>query len=146
MREIRACDNLEEVAERIIEEQQKKPEWASTNEGGPTDDESPASQTNIWFEVGDSAPASLEAELSGKLGALRLEEGQIRFIGATSNLMLLPSNQGVEDEPVFGGSSTSDLVRRDPILSWTTVTQDKNLIQHLIVRYTHRIPAFVMDY
>ncbi|KAA8892930.1 hypothetical protein FN846DRAFT_788612, partial [Sphaerosporella brunnea] len=57
----------------------------------PADGDSPASQSSIWAgEDGYGMPASLEAELSGKLGALRLEEGQVRFIGATSNLMLLP--------------------------------------------------------
>lgn len=70
------------------------------------------------------------------MGALRLEEGQVRFIGATSNLMLLPSSQGAEDEADLGDVSTTVLARQESILSWTRVTQDKDLILHLIVCHT----------
>jgi len=67
------------------------------------------------------------------MGALRLEEGQVRFIGATSNLMLLPSSQNTEDEEEDGNSAIQSQRQDIPILSWTTVTQDKDLILHLIV-------------
>jgi hypothetical protein len=67
------------------------------------------------------------------MGALRLEEGQVRFIGATSNLMLLPSGQGSDTDTELP-KIMSERELHIPILSWTTVTQDKDLILHLIVR------------
>ncbi|KAA8892931.1 fungal-specific transcription factor domain-containing protein [Sphaerosporella brunnea] len=142
VREIRSCDSLEELAERIAEEQKQIAEGIATGSDKPADGDSPASQSSIWAgEDGYGMPASLEAELSGKLGALRLEEGQVRFIGATSNLMLLPATQYSGDEDLGRAFRTQ---RQDmPVLSWTNVTQDKDLILHLITLYfTYHYPFF----
>jgi len=134
VKEIRACDSLEELAERIAEEQKQLSEnWAATSPKGAVDGDSPESQGSILEGDGDGIPASLEAELGGKMGALRLEEGQVRFIGATSNLMLLPSSQGTDDEEEAGNPALQSQRQDIPILSWTAVTQDKELILHLIV-------------
>ncbi|KAF8248363.1 hypothetical protein K440DRAFT_649976 [Wilcoxina mikolae CBS 423.85] len=139
VREIRACDSLEDLAERIAEEQKQLADGLS--EAGGVEGDSPASQGSIWQDDGDG-PTSLEAELSGKMGALRLEEGQVRFIGATSNLMLLPSGQG-SDTDLSPSTVETQRELHIPILSWTTVTQDKDLILHLITLYfTYHYPFF----
>ena len=183
VREIRACDSLEDLAERIAEDQraalaesghgppgqQALAGLAPAGGGGYAADgsaiecDSPASQASVGLWQDDHHPhsllqrhdrgTSLEAELSGKIGALRLEqEGQVRFIGATSNLMLLPPGQSADDDDrrdYYGGAADYDLAARDPaqfdmpVLSWTTVTQDKDLILHLIVRRSCLFPAIV---
>jgi hypothetical protein len=138
VKEIRSCDSLEELAERITEEQKAANEGRNVGgDNGPIDVDSPASQSSIWAEESNYRVApSLEAELSGKMGALRLEEGQVRFIGATSSLMLLPTAQRSEDE--LDRPTMQDQREDIPLISWTKVTQDKELITHLIV--CHRPP------
>lgn len=181
MREIRACDSLEDLAERISEEQRAA--LAESGHappglhglGGPVltlggsgsyaadgsviEGDSPASQASTGLWQDEHHPhsllhhplrrhdrgSSLEAELSSKVGALRLEqEGHVRFIGATSNLVLLPPGHSTDDDDdygrSYGGTADYGLVARNqaqfdmPVLSWTTVTDDKDLILHLIVR------------
>jgi hypothetical protein len=133
VRQIRTCDSLEDLAESILEEQNQTVAGGNPSNGKGFDRDSPVSPVSIWAEDGDNAiPDSLEAELSGKMGALKLEEGQVRFIGATSNLLLIPSNHGRLDTETHSSAEPFQQPG-NPILSWTTVTQDADLIVHLIV-------------
>ncbi|KAM5365359.1 hypothetical protein ACJA88_012541 [Fusarium oxysporum] len=73
-----------------------------------------------------------ERDLARKMGELRLENGNVRFIGGTSHLIYLsdPTHEG-EMEPNFEDYTAG----QDPITSWTRVTQDTQLITHLINMY-----------
>ncbi|KAI5776297.1 fungal-specific transcription factor domain-containing protein, partial [Geopyxis carbonaria] len=144
VRQIRTCDSLEELADAVLEEQKSGGHDGSAGSSGKgTDGDSPDSQDSIWGEDGDVIPATLEAELSGKMGALRLEEGQVRFIGATSNLILIPSGKEREEEDVIESLVERFERQEKPITTWTTVTQDPDLIAHLISLYfTYHYPFF----
>ncbi|KAL9111020.1 MAG: hypothetical protein Q9227_004453 [Pyrenula ochraceoflavens] len=123
--QIRNCESLEDLAESIIAREKND----STTEA----QESQLAVANL--EVTDAIP-KFEAELSGKMGDLLLE-GSVRFIGGTSNLVWLPP--GADTHECSSPSNVSDIIPQqrppDGILSWTNVTQDKNLIVHLINLY-----------
>lgn len=125
VRQIRACDSLEDLADSILAENEAEAE-------------SPDSQG--FDTAGGSAegeqPMSLEAELSGKMGQLRIEDGQVRFIGATSNLMFVPTarDEDEEDEEE-GGRRALELDEKNPITTWTKVTDNAELINHLVTMY-----------
>lgn len=79
---------------------------------------------------------TLEAELSAKLGQLRVEDGRVCFIGATSNLMFAPA---AWDDTVGDADADDDDanpgVEKNPITTWTNVTDDADLITHLVTMY-----------
>ena len=93
---------------------------------------------------------TFETELSQRMSQLRVdaESGQVRFIGGTSNLILLPSqvqnhDRSRQGSPNFGRElerSLSDPYltdrERNPILSWTNVlgasAQACEAIEHLL--------------
>lgn len=130
VRQIRTCDSLEELADSIVAE----------GAGNDAEADSPDSQGFDAPTAGASGdadpPMSLEAELSGKLGQLRIEDGQVRFIGATSNLMFVPTTRTDEDdESEDDRKRTVDLYENNPITTWTKVTDDAELINHLVTMY-----------
>ncbi|CCX08251.1 Similar to Nitrogen assimilation transcription factor nit-4; acc. no. P28349 [Pyronema omphalodes CBS 100304] len=142
VREIRSCDSLEDLAERIVDEQRQS---ADQNDQSAMEGDSPASQGSaLWGQEDGEEPLSLETTLSSKMGALRLEEGgQVRFIGATSNLMLLPPSENDVREDDKPGPSTMPNSNDFPISSWTNVTHDRDLISHLMNLYfTYHYPFF----
>ncbi|KAL7271859.1 hypothetical protein RUND412_005362 [Rhizina undulata] len=149
VRQIRTCDSLEALADSIIAE----------NAGNATDggsgavslgglmeqEDSPYSQGSLWAEDSvDGGLGSLEAELSGKMGQLRLDDGQVRFIGATSNLMFVPNTEDAAECSDQNQSFPERFQRQEnPITSWTEVTNDTELIVHLINMYfTWHYPYF----
>lgn len=73
---MRACESLDELAD-VVAELQRNNARAGGGEDGKAEGESPESGASIW-EGSEEAPATLEAELSGKMGTLRLEDGQVR--------------------------------------------------------------------
>ncbi|KAJ9604274.1 hypothetical protein H2200_011108 [Cladophialophora chaetospira] len=119
VRQIRTCDSLEELA-ATFEAQEK----GLLEEP----DDSPV-------YTGESNVPQFEAELSGRMGDLMLD-GSVKFIGGTSNLIWMP-----EEYEHRGSHSTvahQEIVVRpkeEAILSWTTVTQDKELILHFMNMY-----------
>lgn len=120
VQQIRNCDSLEELAHAI-----------ETQEKGAVEDNTPDSP----IYGNDSGAAQFEVELSGKMGDLMLD-GSVKFIGGTSNLIWLPS----EYEPSLTSPNQTQLQgivrpREEAVISWTTVTQDKELILHLINMY-----------
>lgn len=128
VKRIRTCESLDEVAESI-NRQEKAQELV---EEDLDEDDVP--------EVTLSLPM-FETELSGKMGELRLENGSVRFLGGTSNLIYLdPTEEDVGIE-----NHTLDLVQEqeEPLTSWTTVTSDPEVIVHLINMYfTWHYPFF----
>jgi hypothetical protein len=125
VRRIRTCQSLDDVAEAIIREEQGIEE--------EEEDDTLLNETTFSTEV-----PTFENEVSGKMGELRLENGSVRFIGGTSNLIYLSP----EDED--DGLGSDALQQQDePLTSWTTVTKDAEVIVHLINMYfTWHYPYF----
>lgn len=119
--QIRTCESLDNVAEQIIMKEQGMDE--ESDEIQPYSNPAP-----------QGAP-TFETQLSGKMGQLRLEDGSQRYIGGTSNLIHLA--EGVEMDEDFMAVANADEYAQleDPIVSWTTVTKDPELITHLINMY-----------
>jgi hypothetical protein len=116
VRQIRTCDNLDDVAQNILKQEQG---FEGSGEGYGDD-----TYTTV------DLPA-FETELSGKMGELRLENGSVRFLGGTSNLIYLePTNS--DDE-----ADDQDPYQQqvEPLKNWTTVTDDVEVIVHLINMY-----------
>ena len=123
VQQIRTSDNLETLAESLIS---KERTVASKQElsGSPT------------FDGNDSPDVpQFEAELSNRMGDLLLD-GSIKFIGGTSNLLWSPQDlryQETASSPSVGKQIVH--TREEAILSWTTVTVNKEHILHLINMY-----------
>lgn len=130
VRQIRTCDSLEDLADSILADN-------AANEAEEESPESPFDAPSAAAGNMDEQPMSLEAELSGKLGQLRIEDGQVRFIGATSNLMFVPTARSDEDddEEDDGRRNGAELFEKNPITTWTKVTDDPELINHLVTMY-----------
>lgn len=117
VKKIRTCDNLDSVAESILEEDAKDDE-----EGNRV----------VHDEYTTDAGVEGERELARKMGELRLENGSVRFIGGTSHLIYLGDPAAMDPaEPEDDNGPTNE----DPITTWTTVTKDTKLIIHLINMY-----------
>ncbi|KAK2027993.1 fungal-specific transcription factor domain-containing protein [Colletotrichum zoysiae] len=118
VKRIRTCDSLDTVAEQILKHETMLQEADENDDGddGYTDD----------------MPIEGERELARKMGELRLENGSVRFIGGTSHLIYLGDPADTDtNEP----ESDANLANQDPITSWTRVTDDKELIAHLMNMY-----------
>jgi hypothetical protein len=125
VRQIRTCESLDDVADSILRQEQ------GIEDDDDDYDDNPAYTT--------TALPNFEAELSGKMGELRLENGSVRFLGGTSNLIYLDPTD--DDE----GASDSELLQQqdEPLTSWTTVTSDTEVIVHFINMYfTWHYPYF----
>ena len=116
VRQIRTCENLDDVAQSILKHDQGLDD---SNEGSDDDAYTTASLPTF------------ETELSGKMGELRLENGSVRFLGGTSNLIYLEPTNG--DHAVIGNEVYQQQV--EPLKSWTLVTDDVEVIVHLINMY-----------
>lgn len=122
VRQIRSCDNLEDVAESIVNQEKGQAVYASAEPG--TDED---------FTQVDR----FESELAYKVSELVLD-GSRKFIGGTSNLIFLPP-----------GSELSEVTGNEPghgdfaVVQWTNVTNDEQLISHLMTMYfTWHYPFF----
>ncbi|KAL6354584.1 hypothetical protein LRP88_11927 [Fusarium phalaenopsidis] len=120
---IRTCNSLDAVAEQILKQQQTPEPQEQENEDN---DDLDHSNDNYTTE-----PVQGERDLARKMGELRLENGAVRFIGGTSHLIYLgdPNDEAADPNPEQFVSG------EDPITSWTRVTQDTQLITHLINMY-----------
>lgn len=119
--QIRNCENLTDVADSII----RKERGIGKEEGYELGD----NQADV--PAGAQAP-TFENEISAKMGELRLENGTVRFIGGTSNLIYLTPEADDNDGP-----PTADLQQsgQEALLSWTNVTQDPQAVIHLLNMY-----------
>jgi hypothetical protein len=125
VRQIRTCESLDDVADSILRQEQ-----------GIEDDDDDYDDNP---EYTTTALPTFETELSGKMGELRLENGSVRFLGGTSNLIYLDPTD--DDD----GANDSELLQQqdEPLTSWTTVTSDTEVIVHLINMYfTWHYPYF----
>ena len=123
VRQIRTSENLEDLADQIIAKEKGEIERV----------QSPDSP--IYPDETSNEDQQFETELSGKMGDLVLE-GSVKFVGGTSNLIWLP------DSDIHGLQTSHGVARREiagtqeeAILGWTTVTQDRELILHLLNMY-----------
>jgi hypothetical protein len=72
------------------------------------------------------------------MGELRLDDGSVRFIGGTSNLIFLGAGPDGEDDPRMltpKGEEYNPPQQENPITSWTSVTADVSLILKLVDHY-----------
>ncbi|KAB8297819.1 hypothetical protein EYC80_001617 [Monilinia laxa] len=123
VRKIRTCESLDDVADGILKEEQ-----GLQDEYDDVDD-------NMAY-VTNNLP-TFETQLSGKMGELRLENGSVRFLGGTSNLIYLDPTD-IDEE-----NTLETTQQGEPLTSWTNVTQDTEVIVHLINLYfTWHYPFF----
>lgn len=121
VRQIRTCESLEDVAQSILKHDRG---LLAAGEGSDGDENNTAVE---------SLPA-FETELSGKMGELRLENGSVRFLGGTSNLIYLePTN--IDDDEGEGERQEVYQQQAEPFKNWTNVTDDVEVISHLINMY-----------
>jgi hypothetical protein len=130
VKQIRTCESLDAVAESIaIQQNRIEDEDIDDNEDLLND---------IGY-VGDFP--TFETELSTKMGELRIENGSVRFIGGTSNLIYLSPMD--EQDEILDPDSVHE--QEYPITSWTRVTNDPEVIIHLINMYfTWHYPYFTI--
>ncbi|KAJ5152348.1 Transcription factor [Penicillium capsulatum] len=130
VRQIRSCDDLEEVAQSVITRDRGLADSGDSAKNGGSDGNSPVDQ--------------FESELSGKMSELLLD-GSRKIIGGTSNLIFLPPGAELhESAPTAGdpGLSAGDTY---PVRRWTQVTDDDSLIGHLMTMYfTWHYPFFTI--
>jgi len=117
VKQIRTCDSLDTVAEAILKQEQDK------------EDEDDAALLDDQYTT--DQPIEGERELARKMGELRLENGSVRFIGGTSHLIYLGDPTDVPEEPEYETYATNE----EPMVSWTEVTNDPQLITHLMNMY-----------
>jgi hypothetical protein len=122
IRRIRTCESLDKVAEAI----------AARDRGEDVEEEE---EDTVDLEHRQSNSPTFETQLSSKMGTLKLGDGRLHFVGGTSNLLYGALN--VDDSDEDDDSSMEDFGPRsgDPVLSWTTVTSDPDLVTHLLNHY-----------
>ncbi|KAJ5246212.1 Transcription factor [Penicillium chermesinum] len=124
VRQLRSCDDLEEVARSIVS--QEKGFSSGATKGDLAGDDNPSK-----FD-------QFESELSGRMSELVLD-GSRKFIGGTSNLIFLPADSEFHDAPGAGDTHPN------AVKSWTQVTEDDSLISHLLTMYfTWHYPFFTI--
>lgn len=121
VRRIRNCDSLDVVAEALLKEESAANE--DEDHGGVDDDDDD--------EYATHQPVEGERELARKMGELRVENGNVRFIGGTSHLIYLGSTEPEAPEPESDDISPIE----DPITSWSGVTKNRQLVIHLMNMY-----------
>lgn len=127
---IRTCENLEDVADEILARS------ATLKDEDDDIDED--------MEEGSFSPGpTFERELAGKMGELRLENGSVKFIGGTSNLLYYNPELYMQDTPSSPSQIETYQLREDAIKSWTSVATDSELVVHLLNMYfTWHYPYF----
>ena len=84
VREIRTCESLDAVAARIV----------AKEHGFDVDDEEDEGQP---ITNGVSQTSTFETQLWGKMGDLRLDDGSVRYIGGTSNLIHINQDDDIDE-------------------------------------------------
>ncbi|KAF1939034.1 hypothetical protein EJ02DRAFT_266663 [Clathrospora elynae] len=121
VQQIRTCESLDAVADAIL-----------AKENGEEEDDEQLSPVETPAMAQDKG--TIESQLSSKMGELRLEDGSTRYIGGTSHLIYLgKGNEAAESPDPYPEDQYQEM--QDPFCSWTTVTSDPELVQHLISMY-----------
>jgi hypothetical protein len=121
VREIRTCESLDTVAEAILAKEAGMDNEEDDDLPGSFNDESSLGQ----------AP-TFETQLSGKMGQLQVDAGSTRYLGGTSNLIYMGNEEDHEDLDL---TVTDYQLQENPATSWTNVTKDPELVNHLINMY-----------
>ncbi|EEH49518.2 uncharacterized protein PADG_05597 [Paracoccidioides brasiliensis Pb18] len=122
IRQIRSSENLEEVAETILEREKKARRTA-------------VPEVFTDEDVGEASDVpKFESELAGKMSKLVLD-GSVRFVGGTSNLIFLPAELSLEEPDTSFGLLEPVKDADEFITGWTEVTKSKELICHLLTMY-----------
>ncbi|KAI0914685.1 fungal-specific transcription factor domain-containing protein [Ustulina deusta] len=118
VKRIRTCDNLDVVAESILNRE---------SIGGGAQDGVQSSD-----DYTTEMPIEGERDLARKMGELRVENGTTRFIGGTSHLIHwdAPGSPSNEQEAI-----DVEGVDVDPITSWSNVNKDPEVVTHLLNMY-----------
>ncbi|KAF1948371.1 pathway-specific nitrogen regulator [Byssothecium circinans] len=133
VQQIRTCESLDAVADAII-----------AKENGEEEEEEPLDPDEAWDDgtaadlagKGDKgAKMTFENQLSGKMGELRLDHGSTRYIGGTSHLIYLGAGNEGNDSPASLANVEPYAEQLNPLITWTKVTSDPELVQHLIGMY-----------
>lgn len=119
VRQIRTCESLDTVAEALL-----------AKEAGILEEDE-----DLEADLPLAGTPTFETQLSGKMGELRLEDGSARYIGGTSNLLFL--GNGGNHETSIIPADTAELYpqQADAVVSWTAVSDDAELIMHLLNMY-----------
>ncbi|KAM0249842.1 hypothetical protein ACHAQJ_008880 [Trichoderma viride] len=124
---IRTCDNLDTVAQELLN---------MSSEVKEEDFDDQIDEGAMSF-----LPVQGERELAEKMGELRLENGSVRYIGGTSHLIYLGDPH--HDALHYDSPSDPGAFNENPITSWTRVTTDPRLIIHLMNMYlNYHYPYF----
>ncbi|KAJ5764424.1 transcriptional regulator family: Fungal Specific TF [Penicillium manginii] len=133
VRQIRSCDDLEDVAQSVLTRDRGLPAPTIEAVGEMTQHENAAEVDQF------------ESELSGRMSELLLD-GSRKFIGGTSNLIFLPPGSELheftttQEAPIV--PVTNDML---PVRRWTQATEDDSLVSHLLTMYfTWHYPFFTI--
>jgi hypothetical protein len=130
VRQIRSCDDLEDVAKSVIAREKGLLAAANADAARDSNDDESAGVDQF------------ESELSGKMSELVLD-GTRKFIGGTSNLIFLPPGSEIHES--LSTTDSPALNDSQPIRRWTRVTEDDSLISHLLTMYfTWHYPFFTL--
>jgi hypothetical protein len=126
VRQIRSCDSLEDVAQSIVS-RDKEP---APGEIFPSGDESSTQEDQFV------------STLAGRMGELMLD-GSGKYIGGTSNLIFLPPGSELNEFDSTLSAQALDRSHEYSVTRWTRVTDDEQLISHLMTMYfTWHYPFF----
>lgn len=129
VRQIRSCDDLEDVANSVIA--QEKGSVSGFQHESTID-------TNV-AEIDQ-----FESELGGKMSELMLD-GSRKFIGGTSNLIFLPPGSELREAVSISNNLAHDNDQIQAVSRWTQVTDVDSLISHLMTMYfTWHYPFFTI--
>ena len=119
VREMRSCDNLDALAESIVAQEN------GIDSDGAADASLSSDRIDVASGVGKP---TFETQLCGRVGELRLDDGSVRYIGGTSNLIHVTQDHSGDEVDQYEQQD-------DPITSWTRVTDDAELVVHLLNMY-----------
>ncbi|QSS55325.1 nitrogen assimilation transcription factor nirA [Histoplasma capsulatum var. duboisii H88] len=122
VRQIRSCEDLEQVADSILA-REKTSSKAVTRDVGTDDDNGQVTDV-----------PQFESELAGKMSEL-IMDGSVRFVGGTSNLIFLPAEFSFDEPDSSFAFMEQSQDADDAITGWTRVTKSKELIRHLLTMY-----------
>lgn len=120
VQQIRTCDSLDAVAESILAKEAGLDDEGDDDIQGSLNDDS----------LGQAS--TFETQLSGKMGQLQVDSGSTRYLGGTSNLIYMGNEDEYEDQDL---TVTDYQQQENPATSWTNVTNDPELVTHLINMY-----------
>lgn len=121
VRDIRTCESLDDIAERIL-----------ARDNGVDIKEEPDQELDFDATAFSQQPTPLfEKQLSTKVGELRLDDGSVRYIGGTSNLLFFTPDHDATNSAHIDPYQQ----QKNPVTSWTNVTSDTDLVIHLMNMY-----------